>query len=145
MKQRKSLPTIRLGFEILLIVVLIMVALPGSIRTQAVAQQEPESADAMYWYQCNLSNHVAVFTNRVHVWCQSTTPVAGAPALTGIYYFAFPTSPDSAGASRIFSILQSAKVTGGIVWVEVNPADTSGTSFGCSSGDCRRIYGVELR
>ncbi|MGE5123842.1 MAG: hypothetical protein ACM3H7_04945 [Acidobacteriaceae bacterium] len=145
MKLRKSLPAFRLVFEILLIVGLLTVALPGSIRTQAVAQQEPDSTDALYWYQCNLSNHVAVFTTRVHIWCQSTTPVGGAPALTGISWFAFPTSPDSAGASRIFSILQSAKVTGGVVWVWVNPADTSGTSFGCGASDCRRIYGVELR
>jgi len=145
MNLKKSVSAMRLIFEILLIVVLIMVALPGSIGTQAVAQQEPESTDALYWYQCNAPNHVGLFTDRVHIYCTSTTPIASAPALSGIFWFAFPTSPDSAGASRFFSLLQSTKITGGTLWVMVNPNDTSGSSFGCAASDCRKIYGAELR
>jgi hypothetical protein len=147
MKRFLTLSTVRMSIEILLVMVLLMVALPNRITSQASAQQEPEAPTALYWYQCNTTppNHVAVFTNRVHIWCTSTTPVSGAPALTGIYWFAFPTSPDSAAASRVMSIMQSAKIIGGTVWVEVNPTDTSGSAFGCGSGDCRRIYGIELR
>jgi len=145
MKPRKSLSALRIIFEILLIAVLFLVALPGSVSTQAVAQQEPGSTDALYWYQCNAPNHVGLFNNRVHIFCTSTTPIAGAPALSGIYWFAYPTSPDSASASRFFSLLQSTKIIGGTVWVQVNPGDTSGTSFGCDAINCQRIYGAELR
>ena len=72
-------------------------------------------------------------------------PVFSNPALsTSIHWFAFPTS-DSANASRFMSLLQTSTVAGRYVWVEVNPTDTSGSTFGCGAGDCRRIYGMELR
>jgi hypothetical protein len=124
---------------------LLVVALPITSTTQASAQQEPVAPTALYWYQCNATNHVAVFTNRVHIYCTTTAPVGAAPALPGISWFAFPTGPDSAAASRFMSIMQSAKIIGGTVWVEVDPNDTSGTTFGCGASDCRRIYGIELR
>lgn len=144
MKRCLTMSTVRTSIEILLAIVLLMATLPNAITSKASAQQEPESPTALYWYQCNAPTHVAVFTNRVHIYCATNTPVS-APTLTGISWFAFPTSPDSAAASRFLSILQSAKITGGTVWVEVNPTDTSGSTFGCGSGDCRRIYAVELR
>jgi hypothetical protein len=144
MKRFLTMSTVRTSVEILLAIVLLMVTLPNAITSKASAQQEPESPNALYWYQCNAPTHVAVFTNRVHIYCATNTPVS-APTLTGIYWFAFPTSPDSAAASRFMSIMQSAKITGGTVWVELNPTDTSGSSFGCGAGDCRRIYAIELR
>ena len=99
----------------------------------------------MYWYVCNGPNHVGLFTNRVHIYCASTTPVQNAPALTGISWFAVPTAPDSAMASRFMSLLQTSVIASKPIWLEVNPSDTSGTSFGCSAADCRRIYGMEMR
>jgi hypothetical protein len=145
MKRFLSLSTLRLAFEILLVIALLMVALPNTITTHASAQQEPEAPTALYWYQCNATNHVGLFTNRVHVFCTTTTPVQGAPALNGIYWFAFPTSPDSAAASRFMSLLQTSVIAAKPIWLEVDPNDTSGTTFGCGAADCRRIYGMEMR
>jgi hypothetical protein len=147
MKRFLSLSNLRLALEIVLIVAVATAAAFHFIPTPAASAQAPDAPEAYYWYQCNTpaSYHVAVFTNRVHVWCPSTTPVGGAPALTGIYWFAFPTSPDSAAASRFMSLVQTATIAGRTVWVELDPNDTSGTSFGCGSSDCRRIAGLELR
>jgi hypothetical protein len=145
MKRIFTPSTLRISIEILLVTVLLVIALPNNIASQASAQQEPAAPTALYWYQCNATNHAAVFTNRVHIYCASTTPVGGAPVLTGISWFAYPTSPDSSAASRFMSIMQSSVITGKLVWVEVDPNDTSGTAFGCAAADCRRIYGIELR
>jgi hypothetical protein len=101
---------------------------------------------ADYWYICNPTNHVAAFLDRVHIFCQSTTPVATAPALNAaILWFAVPTSPDSATASRFMSLLQTAVITAKPIWLNLNPDDTSGSSFGCGAANCRRILGVEMR
>lgn len=145
MKRFLTVSNLRMSVEILLVIALLMIALPGASVNQASAQQEPEAPTAYYWYQCNAPTHVGLFMNRVHIYCTSTTPVSGAPALTGIYWFAFPTSPDSAEASRFMSIMQSSRITGIVVWVYLNPSDTSGSSFGCGSSNCRRIIGIELR
>jgi hypothetical protein len=143
MKRFLTLSTFRVSVEILLVIVLLMVTLPNAITNKASAQQEP---NAVYWYQCNAPTHVGLFTNRIHIFCSTTTPVGGAPSLTGaITWFAFPTKPDSAEASRFMSIMQSAKIIGGTLWLQLDPNDTSGSTFGCGSGDCRRIYGIELR
>jgi hypothetical protein len=145
MKRILSLSTLHMSIEILLVIVLLMAALPNVITTKASAQQEPEAPTAIYWYQCNGPTHVGLFTDRVHIYCTTTTPISGAPALNGILWFAFPTGPDSAEASRFMSIMQSSHITGETVWVEVDPNDTSGTTFGCGATNCRRIYGIELR
>ena len=95
---------------------------------------------------CNTVIHVGLFTTRVHIYCQSTTPISGAPALdAAIHWFAVPTQPDSAAASRFMSLLQTSVIAGRQIWLEVNPSDTSGTSFGCAAADCRRISGMEMR
>lgn len=147
MKHFFTFSNLRLVIEMLLVIIIAATALSKYMPAQGASVAAPEAPDAVYWYQCNSPSveHVAVFTNRVHVWCQSTTPVGGAPALTGISWFAFPTSPDSAAASRFMSLFQSSAISGRYVWLEVNPTDTSGSSFGCLSGDCRRVYGAELR
>lgn len=145
MKHVLSSSKLRSIFEILVIIALLMVAFPDTITTKATTLAEPESPTALYWYQCNATNHIGLFTNRIHIYCGTTTPIAGAPTLTGIYWFAFPTSPDSAAASRFMSVMQSSVIAGRTLWVQVDPSDTSGTSFGCSAADCRRIYGIEMR
>jgi len=147
MKRLFTFPNLRLVVEIVLIIVLLPLAFSNQASTQAAAPGAPEAPDALYWYQCNgPNNHIGLFTNRIHIWCASTTPVGGAPALSAaIYWFAFPTAPDSAEASRFMSLLQTSVIAGKPVWLEVNPTDTSGTSFGCGAGDCRRIYGMEMR
>ena len=146
MKRFFSLSKVRLLAEVLLLVVLATLALTHSVSTQAAPQTAPESPDAAYWYVCNAPNHVGLFMNRVHIYCQSTTTISGAPALnTAIHWFAVPTQPDSAAASRFMSLLQTSVIAGKPIWLQVDPTDTSGSSFGCGSGDCRRIYGMEMR
>lgn len=145
MKRILSSSKLRSIFEILVLIALLLVAFPDTITTKATTLTEPESPTALYWYQCNATNHIGLFTNRIHIYCGTTTPIAGAPTLTGIYWFAFPTSPDSAAASRFMSVMQSSVIAGRTLWVQVDPSDTSGTSFGCSAADCRRIYGIEMR
>jgi hypothetical protein len=146
MKRILTLSNLRLALEAILVLAVLAAVVLHFAPTRAAAP-DPAAPAALYWYQCNTpaSDHVAVFTDRVHIWCPSTTPVAGAPALTGIYWFAFPTSPDSAAASRFMSLMQTATIAGRNVWVEVNPTDTSGGTFGCGTDNCRRIYGLELR
>ena len=145
MKRWLSVSNLRLGFEVLLVLALLLATLWRINTGQAAASQAPQAPEATYWYQCNGPNHVGLFTNRVHIYCTSTTPISGAPALTGITWFAFPTSPDSAEASRFMSLLQTSVITAKPIWVFVNPADTSGTSFDCGSANCRRMYGMEMR
>jgi hypothetical protein len=146
MKRFLSLSSLHLSIEILLVIVLLMVTIPSVISTKASAQQEPEAPTASYWYQCNATNHVGLFYNRVHIFCQTTTPIAGAPALDpAITWFTYPTSPDSAEASRFMSLLQTSVITARPVWMYLDPNDTSGGAFGCGASNCRRIYGMEMR
>lgn len=147
MKHFFTFSNLRLAIEMLLVIIIAATVLSNYMPAQGAGVAAPEAPDALYWYQCNSPSveHVAVFTNRVHVWCQTTTPVAGAPALSGISWFAFPTGPDSAASSRFLSLFQSSAISGKYLWLEVNPTDTSGSSFGCGSSDCRRVYGAEMR
>ncbi len=145
MKRHIILSNLRLAAEILLIVALLWVAFSHSLATKAAPPQEPETPEATYWYACNATNHIGVFMERVHIYCQTTTPVGGAPALDpAIIWFAVPTSPDSAAASRFMSLLQTSVITAKPIWIMVDPSDTSGSSFGCGAADCRRIYGMEM-
>lgn len=80
---------------------------------------------------------VAAFSNRVHVSCS--------PADGAIIYFAYCSTKDSAGANRFLSVFTTAKVTGKSLYIYYNPTDTSGTSCGCASNNCRVIYGAEAR
>jgi len=148
MKRILTLANLRLSIEIVLVIAALAFTLSRSVSTEAASTQVPEAPDAIYWYQCNApaTMHVGLFSNRIHVYCASTTPVSTAPALSAsIHWFAVPTAPDSAEASRYLSLFQSSAISGRTLWVELNPTDTSGSSFGCGSGDCRRIVGAELR
>jgi hypothetical protein len=141
MKHYFTFSNLRLAIEILLVIIIAASAFSNYRSAQGASVKAPEAPDAVYWYQCNSPSveHVAVFANRVHVWCQTTTPMAG------ISWFAFPTAPDSAAASRFLSLFQSSAISGRYVWLELDPADTSGSSFGCAAADCRRVFGAELR
>lgn len=146
MKRFVSRANFRITLEILLILALLLAAFPNIITTHAIAQQQPEAPDAQYWYQCNPPNHVGLFTNRLHIFCTTTSPIAGAPVLDpAITWFAFPTAPDSAEASRFMSLLQTSVITAKPVWLFLDPNDTSGSSFGCGGANCRRLYGMEMR
>lgn len=146
MKRFLSLSKLRLSFEILLVGALLMISFSNAIITHATSQQEPAAPAAMYWYQCDPINHIGLFLDRLHIFCQTTSPIAGAPALSAsITWFAFPTAPDSAAASRFMSLLQTSVITGKTIWLFIDPNDTSGNNFGCGGANCRRIYGMEMR
>jgi len=74
--------------------------------------------------------NVMVFYNRVHVKCVET--------VGGIQYFAAPTT-DAAHVSRVLTILSTALAAGRQLSIIYDPADTSGSAFGCAAGDCRII------
>jgi hypothetical protein len=90
-------------------------------------------AKALTWVTCTPAR-IATFENRVHVLC--TAPISG------IWYFAAPAS-DPAYAARVLGIFTAAMALGQDLTVLYDPADTSGTAFGCNAADCRRIVGVD--
>lgn len=147
MKRALTPSNVRFAFEVVLVVAVLSLALSHGAPTEAAPALEPAVPNATYWYTCNTSAtmNIGLFTNRIHAFCASTTPIGGAPALPGIFWFAVPTAPDSAGASRFLSMFQSAAITGKTLWFQLDPSDTSGTAFGCGAGDCRRIVSAELR
>lgn len=77
-------------------------------------------------------NQVIVFTEapRLQVRCDES--------FSGVVYFAAPTA-DSAQASRILSVIQTALVAGRTLIVNYEPADLSGAGIGCQRNDCRLI------
>jgi hypothetical protein len=117
---------------VLIVVVALLVA---SVPARASSPAAPTQ-----FYQCTVDN-VAAFTNRVHAHC--TVPYVY--NTSNIYWFAFCSTVDSATASRMLSVFTTAKALNGHLGLYFNPADTSGTSCGCGSGDCRVITGAEVR
>ncbi len=85
-------------------------------------------------YICTPS-YIGAFSTRVHVLCT-------APAPGGIYYFAAPTS-DSKNANRVLSIMLTAKSLGKTLQIYYDP-NGDGSSFGCSTFDCRPIIAIEI-
>ena len=104
MKQFFARSNFRLAIEVLLILVLVFLAWPQSLMPAAASPQAPEAPEALNWYVCNPPNHVAIFMDRVHIYCQTTSVVlGGTPTLsTNIVWFAVPTAPDLAAASRLY-------------------------------------------
>jgi hypothetical protein len=113
----------------LLVVLVVSVALLMAIRSS----QASTPAD---FFSCTPTG-VATFIERVHVRCSPADP-------NGITYFAVCTANDSANASRFLSVFTTAKVTGKNIGIYYTLADTSGTSCGCSTADCRAIWGAEV-
>jgi hypothetical protein len=91
---------------------------------------------AEVWSDC-VPTAVATYQGRVHVRCAAS--VGG-----GIIYFAVQTT-DAAYAARFVSVASSALVAGRTLKVLYDPADLTGGSFGCATGDCRRAHALELR
>jgi len=143
MKQYLRKPGVRLALEIgLVLLALALVLIP--MATQR-AKASPAVSVALYWYVCNSPSHIAVFANRVHIYCGSTTKVGTTSTdIPFVHYFAVSTS-NQAEAARFLSLLQTAEITGRDIWVQANPTDDSGTSFNCYYSDCRHMYSMEMR
>ena len=86
------------------------------------------------WVNCT-ANSVAVYSNRIHVRCSQS--------YSGVRYFAYPTS-DTASVARFLTILTSAQVSGRTLQVLYDPADHSGSSYGCATSNCRPMQAVAL-
>jgi hypothetical protein len=115
---------------------IVLIVAVGLLVSSTPTQASAPAAPAIF-YQCTPDN-VAAFTNRVHAHC--TVPYNGT-----IYWFAFCATGDSATASRMLSVFTTAKALGGHLGIYFDPNDTSGTSCGCASTDCRVISGAEVR
>lgn len=142
MKRIMTFSNIRFAIEVVLIVILVAILIARPSLSSAAPQSIENNALASpVWYTCGTPDQVAVFTNRVHVHCQTVT---GSPTMPdAVHWFAVSTA-DSAMASRFMSIIQSAVLTTQPLYLFVDSADLSGGNFNCATGDCRRLYGVEL-
>ena len=78
---------------------------------------------------------VGTFPTRVHVRCQQS--------FSGVSVFA-ATTTDSAAAARYMSMATSALIAGRNLRVHYDPADQSGSSFGCTANECRLLKGLEI-
>lgn len=87
-------------------------------------------------------DEVKEFSNRVHVRCEEAYSL---PGNTGhpLRYFAAPkTSPT---ASQLKIVGDNAKAPGpSRLIVTYEPADLTGSSFGCQTHDCRPVLGLQL-
>ena len=87
-------------------------------------------------FTCTLDSIVSA---NVRVVAHCATPYNDGGSL--IYWFAYPTS-DSANASRMLSLLETARATNMSVTFYFDAGDTSGTAFGCQANDCRAFWAV---
>lgn len=128
---------IRISMFVLLgALTLALALLVGLSLINKVSAATPSAPSSLSIFSCSPVT-VAAFTNRVHVSCN--------PAAGSIAYFAYCSTKDSANANRFLSLFTTAKVTGKAIYIYYNPNDTSGTSCGCNSGNCRVIEGAEVR
>ncbi|NOZ06227.1 MAG: hypothetical protein GXP41_07745 [Chloroflexi bacterium] len=115
-----------------------IVANPVSVVQSPGGNNTPANvvSPALTWGDCTPAR-VAVFATRIHVKC--------AAGISGIWYFAYPTS-DAAGAARVLSVLNSALVTGRTLVILYDPSDTtSGPPIGCAASDCRLLQALEVK
>lgn len=121
----------RRNFVILILFLSALLLLTATRPSQAGAPETPTD-----YFICS-PQQVGTFYNRVHVRCVPSAP-------NNISYFAVCSSTNTNFASRALSVFTTAKVTGKSIAIYYDPNDTSGTSCGCSSSDCRVIYGAEV-
>ena len=129
----KYLPRIRLAL-LLLLTVIASIAVVILLRSRIVQAAAP--ATGVYW-QCSPDTVVSANV-RVVAHCASGYAIPSGPT---IYWFAYPTS-DSANASRMLSLFESAKATGSTLTFYFDDSDLAGASYGCLNTDCREIWAV---
>ena len=112
-----------------------LLLVPATAAVLALAPAHPSFA-ASSFFGCK-SVEVATYPERIHVKCAQ-------PANGNYFYFAIPTA-NSAHAARILSTLLMGHTVGKNLVVEFDPADTSGTAFGCGANDCRRLLSVAVQ
>jgi len=127
----KNVSRIWLAF-LLLLVVGAGIAAAVTVRATLAHAASP---NAGVTYTCN-PDLVVSANVRVVAHCASGYVI---PPSTTIYWFAYPTK-DSANASRMLSLFETAKATNSTVTFYFDTADTSGTAYGCLAADCRAIW-----
>lgn len=111
---------------------LLLITLVTGIAVARSVQAEPAAGVT---FTC--SPDLVVSANvRVVAHCASGYAIDGT---TTIYWFAYPTK-DSANASRMLSIFETAKATGATVTFYFDTTDLSGAAYGCIITDCRAIW-----
>lgn len=118
---------------ILLVLVLGLGVAVGRKLSTTPVRAAPLSSPAVFTCTPNL-----VVSANVRVVVRCATGYSGNPA---IVWFAYPTT-DSAGASRMLSVFETAKATGSTVTLYFDDADLSGAAYGCQTNDCRAIWAV---
>ena len=118
-----------------LLILLIVIASIAALKVlQARLARAAEPAAGVTW-TCSPDSVVSANV-RVVAHCASGYVI---PAVTTIYWFAYPTS-DSANASRMLSLFETAKATGSTVTFYFDTNDLSGAAYGCLNSDCRAIW-----
>lgn len=107
------------------------------VRSQPLQANPPQAV--LTTHTCTPTG-IGVFSNRIHVRCST----GGAPS-AAITYFAYCTASDSALAARYLSTMTAAKATGKNLVVYYDSTNLSGSSCGCSTGDCRVFTGLEMQ
>jgi hypothetical protein len=90
-------------------------------------------------FNCTLKD-VVVFGNRIHCQCTTTTPDGS----SNIRYFAVSTA-DAKLADRVMTVCMTILASGRRFIAGYTSGDTSGSSFGCSASNCRKLnsFGME--
>jgi hypothetical protein len=119
------------------IAILVTLVLMAGMATIAVLRARSVQASPMVGvtHTCLPDLVVSAYV-RVVAHCASPYVI---PSTASIYWFAYPTS-DSANASRMLSIFETAKATGSTVTFYFDTADLSGAAYGCNTSDCRAIW-----
>jgi hypothetical protein len=118
---------------LLLLTIVVSIAAIGMLRAKLAQAAETEAGVT---FTCT-PNLVVSANIRVVARCASGYSI---PPNT-IYWFAYPTK-DSANASRMLSVFETAKATSSTLTFYFDTNDTSGTAYGCLASDCRAIWAV---
>ena len=115
---------------------LLVLALSVAVAGKLTASPARAAVNTGVTHTCSPDLIVAA---NVRVVARCVTGYTSAAAGHTFYWFAYPTS-DSAGASRILSIFETARATSSTVTFYFDDLDTSGAAFGCNANDCRAIW-----
>ena len=121
----------RRNVAILILFVAAILLLTAQRPSQASAPDAPTD-----YFVCT-PQQVGTFSTRVHVRCSPSAP-------NNISYFAVCSTTNANFAARALSVFTTAKVTAKNIAIYYTPTDTSGSSCGCATSDCRVITGAEV-
>jgi hypothetical protein len=118
-----------------LLLVLTVVASLAVVRMLRIQLVQAAAPDAPVTWTCN-PDMVVSANIRVVAHCAAGYVIN---PTTTVRWFAYPTS-DSANASRMLSLFETAKATGSTITFYFDTNDLSGSAYGCLNSDCRAIW-----